>query len=415
MDQLQVNAAATEAQNDAEAEKFYDTLRSSGYDEARAGKLAELAFSLMKGISSILTRVELELTIGPDDDGMPLPLQHDERLLPYWKRFTDALSASNECTHIKRLKLFRIQLTKLVRDMLRQPLNKAPLDFLSFNDNGLGEDDYNWIINLLNTNTSLKTLYIKSNPLESFDNLSKAVADHPKLDAILLENCGIGHNVGVMKAVLNVFCLRVVSLTNNDIDSYGATLISDCLITNPTLQKLYLEENLLNDDDAKKFAFSLKSNTNLRMLDLSQNNLITREGMLYLAYSVYNINSLNAMGVSNHTCFIQFKDEEDVLDLRHVNEYVDPVINKNLKLFGLLQRYDMNYLKDDTPLQIIPKVLALLNIVAKNNELDAIFGFMKEWNLPLLYTNRRLVKDPRRSSGIGKNVIKYIKKCMGKK
>lgn len=137
------------------------------------------------------------------------------------------------------------------------------------------------------------------------------MVDHPKLDVILLDNCGIGQNNGIMKAVLNVFCLREVRLKNNDIDSYGATLISDCLITNPPIKELSLEDNFLNNEDAKKFASSLKSNTNLRMLRLPLNNM-TAEGVLSISKSIFNTTSLNSMGVSNHTCAIQFKAEEDV-------------------------------------------------------------------------------------------------------
>ena len=91
----------------------------------------------------------------------------------------------------------------------------------------------------------------------------------------------------------------------------------------------------------------------------------------------------------------------------HINEHANPGINKNRKIFHLLP----HYLKDDTPLQIIPKVLVLLHNVA-SNKLDAIFGFMKEWNMPLLYTSRCLGKDPRRSHRLRK---KMVMKYMGKK
>lgn len=95
----------------------------------------------------------------------------------------------------------------------------------------------------------------------------------------------------------------------------------------------------------------------------------------------------------------------------HINEHANPGINKNRKIFHLLP----HYLKDDTPLQIIPKVLVLLHNVARNeasNELEAIFGFMKEWSMPILYTSRCIGKDPRRSDRIRK---KKVMKCKEKK
>jgi len=391
---------------------FHQEVISSGYEESIARELSATVRLLLQGTGLLWTRANqddlLDLVVGPGGDGMPL--QHDERLLKYWIRFTGALS----CVHFSNcapinLSLLRIQLDKKVAEMLLQSVKKAPLELLSLCNNSLGKDGYNWLVELLSTITSLKTLYIKSNPMESNNvaNLSKTVANHPKLDIILFENCGIGQSNSVMKSVVNVFCLREVSLENNDIDSYGATLISDCLATNPTIQTLYLRHNLLNNEDAKKLAFSLKSNTNLLVLNLSLNN-ITVEGMSSLSYSVCNITSLNSVSDSNHTCLIQFKEEEDVLNLRYVNRFLDPVFNKNAKLFGMLQR--RKRILEDTPLQIIPKVLVLLHNVA-SDKLDAIFGFMKEWNMPLLYTSC-LGKDPRRSNRLRK---KMVMKYMGKK
>ena len=274
------------------------------------------------------------------------------------------------------------------------------------------------MVQLLNTNTSVKSFHIELNPIQTEDvatNLSKAIADHPNVDDVVLNKCGVGQKDAVMKSILPLLCLKEVYLDGNHIGSYGAKLISDSLATNPTLQKLYLQGNLLNDTDAKNLSKSLKTNTNLRMLDLSL-NIITLDGKRSLALSVIDISclnsdsnstSLNAVSESNHTCLVKFTDEEDVLSLGQFNRYADPVSNKNIKLFGVLQRY---HLKEDTPLQIIPKVLALLHNVARN-QLDALFRFMKEWNMPLLYTSR-LGKEPRRSKRIRK---KMVTEFMGKK
>lgn len=102
----------------AEANKFYNTLRSSGYDQPYARELARLVRSLMKSTSSLQTRAGQQLNLKIDPGGNDMPLQHDERLLLYWKRFTDALSSRSKCSALTRFAL-------------------------------------NWIINLLNANTSL--------------------------------------------------------------------------------------------------------------------------------------------------------------------------------------------------------------------------------------------------------------------
>ena len=170
-------------------------------------------------------------------------------------------------------------------DMLVQSLKKAPVDSLYFYNNALGEDGYNSLVQLLNTNTSVKSFHIELNPIQTKDvatNLSKAIADHPNVDDVVLNKCGVGQKDAVMKSILPLLCLKEVYLDGNHIGSYGAKLISDSLATNPTLQKLYLQGNLLNDTDAKNLSKSLKTNTTLRMLDLSL-NIITLDGKRSLA------------------------------------------------------------------------------------------------------------------------------------
>ena len=148
------------------------------------------------------------------------------------------------------------------------------------------------------------------------------------------------------------------------------------------------------------------------MLNVSLNT-ITREGKRSLALSVIDPLNLNSISESNHTCLVKFTEEEDVLNLRHVNTFTDSVLNKNLKLIHAL-KHGTNYLKDDTPLHIIPRVLVLLGTTIPfktRYKLDGIFGFIKEWNMPLLYTSR-LGKEPRRSKRIRK---KMVMKYMGNK
>ena len=188
MDQLQVGSSPQ-----AEANKFYATLRSSGYDQAYARELARLVRSLMKSTSSLQTRAGQQLNLIIDPGGNDMPLQHDERLLPYWERFTDALSSRSKCSALTRFALINVKMNdRKVAEMLLKTVKNAPLNVLYFCNNGLGEREYNWIINLLNANTSLQTLCIGSNPMnpsqELVANLSKAVVDHSKLDVILLED-----------------------------------------------------------------------------------------------------------------------------------------------------------------------------------------------------------------------------------
>ena len=408
-----------------EAIAFFNNLISSGYDETLSRGLSTAVLGLLKGISTLRTALqsgaieedELSVDVGVAADGM---LMHNDILLPYWKRFTAVLSSVTLVEHkYINIGLQRIQLSKEVRDILLQSLSlkTAPVNRLYFSHNGLGEDGYIWLIEVLNSNTSLKEMYIKSNPIgiSSATNLSKAAADHPKLDVIILKNCGLGQNNGLMKAVLPLLCMRVLILDGNHISSYGAELISDCLATNPNIERLCLKDNLLNDADAKKLSGSLKTNTNLKALSLV-GNPITQDGMVPFFLSVYNIASFNTISDSNHICLIKFSDEEDIFGLNVINKYTNPVHNKRLKIAKALMRNiqsmsGLSYLKEDIPIELIPRLIALLGNTAAYDRLTALFKFMSEWSMPLLYTSR-IGKEPRRSKRIWK---KSVTLYLGKK
>lgn len=403
------------------AEQFPDLI-SLGYGETVAHDLSNFALSLLKGSSKLITKADKVMVSVGVADGLGLdivsPLQHDDIILPYWKTFAAALFSITLISERKFTSVCfgRVQLSKEVMDMLLQSLKSVPLDRLAFYYNGLGKDGYSWLIEVLKSNTSLKTLSIESNPIESdvvATKLINVLIEHPNVDIIALDGCRLGQNNGVMNVILPALQhLTEVILRDNDIGSYGATLISGYLAKNPLIQKLLLDDNLLNDADAKKLSECLKTNNNLRVLDVSLNT-ITREGKVYLLLSIFNPTSLNSLSDSNHTCFIRLTDEEDVFGLRSFNTFIDHEINKNVKLASPLQ-HGTKYLKIDTPLQIMPRVLALLGTTIQltpKYKLDGLFKFMSEWSMPLLYTSR-LGKEPRRSNRIRK---KMVMKYMGKK
>lgn len=82
--------------------------------------------------------------------------------------------------------------------------------------------------------------------------------------------------------------------------------ISECLASNPMLTLLSLKDNLLNDADAAILAKSLKSNTNLRILEIAGNN-ISEVGMKSFHLAVEDLSGFNAMSESNHTCLLDDK------------------------------------------------------------------------------------------------------------
>ena len=99
-------------------------------------------------------------------------------------------------------------------------------------------------------------------------------------------------------------------MTNSSLGSRSALIISQHLANNPSINCLYLNGNLFNDDDAVLFARSLQSNKNLIELWLKNNNF-TNEGIKTLYDSVYATKSLNAIHDSNTTCEIILFDKNE--------------------------------------------------------------------------------------------------------
>ncbi|EJK65420.1 hypothetical protein THAOC_13717, partial [Thalassiosira oceanica] len=73
----------------------------------------------------------------------------------------------------------------------------------------------------------------------------------------------------------------------------------------------------LNNDDAVLIARSLGGNTNLSLLDVSD-NVIQERGMRALYEAVSDTSTLNALSDSNHSCFLEGVTED--FDLDGINE-----------------------------------------------------------------------------------------------
>ena len=229
----------------------------------------------------------------------------------------------------------------------------------------------------------------------------------------------IGQDDDIMAAIVtSLNHLGEVSLGGNCIGSNGATLISNCLRSNPGLRFLDLGENLLNDDDAIMLAGSLKTNTKLRKLVL-RGNYITQVGIRALSIAVLSLFDLNALHDSNHTCCLDI-GEDDVLS--KFNSFVDSEVNWKVKILGALVLHNEGYTNifhiEDAPIEIMPRVLAFLQEEEGNevmdpsryNSLNAGFMLMREWNMPLLYSSC-IGPELRRSERIRKKMIMHY---MGK-
>jgi len=356
--------------------------------------------------SSSETR-ELHVGIAAYEDHLPNILLPHKVLLTAWEKLANAMSSITN-RGIITLSIQNMEVSKEVFDMLLESVQQAsPLQLLNLVRNNLFVNDYgvDFVVDVLKANASINCVGIMNNLIESADDaqsLADALINHPKLDTIVLDRCGLGRNESIMKSIVPLLgSLDKIQLAGNQIGSSGIKLISDCLAMNPSVNTLSLIDNLLNDEDAAVLANSLMSNTNLRILRIAGNS-ITQEGMKSFHLAVRNTSSFNAISDSNHTCCISDGDEE----LSKVNIWIDPKFNETDKLFSVLRHQGNMHILNNIPIELMPRVLYLLQgrgFVDSLN-INPVFWFIRQWCMPLLYTNC-VGLEPRRSERVRKRKV----------
>lgn len=397
----------------------YARLLSLGYGEAHAREIVSTGRLLKQGTLKLNRRkqgpsranetemIRIAAFIYGNYGNPDTVLLHDDILLPSWKTFADTLSSITTHDHgFIHIHLGQVHLGTVVSDMLLQSFKTAPLLSLTLKKNDLGADGIKFVVNAVKMNATLEALYIHDNHIESGNDAAcivRAVDKHPKVDRLTLENCDIGQSDAVMSAIVPaVFHLRQVSLRGNNIGSHGAILISSSITSNPGIEKLLLNDNLLNDDDATMFAESLRTNTKLRMLNLMGNH-ITELGINALSIAVLGTD-INAINDSNHTCWIFVGDGS-----HRVNTFDDPKMNREEKMLNALCHLTACDL-DDVPVGIMPRVLDLLQRKVfpefEINDLELVFDFFREMSMSLLRTIR-IGPELRRSDYIRKKMVMH--------
>ena len=165
--------------------------------------------------------------------------------------------------------------------------------------------------------------------------LLEVLSTHSSLERIRLENCcnnakGVDGYSILCSIITNHAHILGINLDSNMIRPMG-THLTHFLTTNPPLNELSLQDNLLDDDDARLIATALKHNTNLRKLHLDGNK-ITDDGCTAIGSVLFDRSSLNSAATSNHTCMVTGIELEECTN----NKYDLPERNKHLKIYALL-------------------------------------------------------------------------------
>ena len=281
-----------------------------------------------------------------DDNTDEVILRYDDQFIPYWKTFTDALqhtkidfdASANNRSHFA---IHNIQLSSTILAMIALALQKKKIDIFRLwgNEYKSISDGIDFAIDVIQNN-EIKDFQWVNTAIDNMVHVTRllevlSTSTHQSLERIRLENC-----CNTVKGVdgYSILCAIItehahilgINLDSNMIRPMG-THLTHFLSTNPPLNELSLQDNLLDDDDARLIANALKNNSNLRKLHLDGNK-ITDDGCTSIGSVLFDRTSLNSAATSNHTCMVSGIDLEECTN----NKYVLPERNKHLKIYALL-------------------------------------------------------------------------------
>jgi len=203
-------------------------------------------------------------------------------------------------------------------------------------------------------NTSLNEVVFSSNQIgsENIVDIITALSMHPQLNRIVLDGMNIGRNPCTALSTLlrcSTTNLQSLSLNDNDIDDDGIKSLSQSirgsklqelnlagnrsistrgwkavssLLATPNccLERLDISDNNIGDDEALLFADALASNSSLRYLDLTGDDMTIRHEDFTVI--LCDESSINKTYLSNHTfqggnriCYTRSRDFQLILEL----------------------------------------------------------------------------------------------------
>jgi len=179
--------------------------------------------------------------------------------------------------------------------------SSTSLRYLDIDDNDFGIDGVRSIIPLLQNCPHLTTLFMSANTnidTECFELVLSAL-DGKSMEELFISSCNITDISALDR--YNLPHLKQLNLNWNKIGREGCIILSNLLQQEgSTLTTLYLRDTGMGDQEADIIAASLKHNTKLKELYLSENNLTNETYVVFLKLLV-DITSIDTVYSSNHT------------------------------------------------------------------------------------------------------------------
>jgi Ran GTPase-activating protein (RanGAP) involved in mRNA processing and transport len=175
--------------------------------------------------------------------------------------------------HIENVEMKKERIAALVAIFRNGRDYNSSKDF-NFNNANICGEGIKYLSNLVYVSSMLQSFSISHNQIDNMESaccLSRSLKSSSSIDDLSLAYCDLGRSPEILSIMLKSD-VRYINLKSNNIDSLGAVTIAEYLGSNPPIHCIKLLTNRLNDDDALLTSQALKRNSNLRHLDLLENN-----------------------------------------------------------------------------------------------------------------------------------------------
>lgn len=342
-------------------------------------------------------------------------LRYDDALLPHFIELADAIRIN---PIIVSLHLWRIELNpSVLQVLLSATRHNENIDDLGFFNVRLADDEecLSLLYDIVSTLPSLRSLAWNGDGRERTKITSMLTGTAVRNELIRhldFSKCFRGEQraavgVDVLTSLLTSGReFRSISFGGNDLS--GIVPICDALASNPPITFLNLNDNLLDDEDAKSIAEALASNTTLRGLYLEKNRF-TDAGKRVLILAVHDNSDLNTLSGCNHTCCFSGVGDRSPNRRENVSEFSDWQFNRGIKIYDELSEQcrenNIALLLEtelgESSLLLLPKVLELVKKYSFNvstrersglhsilSPLSIYFELLKTWKMPEIFVRK---------------------------
>ena len=396
---------------------------SMGYSEDDAQLMEKLQNDIKKYCDNN-GDIDIDLR-GRNEFGL---LPHHDLMIPHWQKLLKSLKGRTNVA----FGLVDISLPASLLETVFPALQLVNIVELTLFGCRMGSEGFTLLSSFLENNSNLESLGVGADDINGYSidqgmsvasTFSEAIKNHPTLEKVFIAACIAYNTTNILRTILEgTTTIKDLTISMHYFDSEDIAVFADFISSNNPTEVLTLNQCNITDYDTLLLASSLKTNTNLKMLYLYDNE-ITQDGETTLLNALYNPTSIDSIIKSNHTCYTRTHDStrnrnsivETNLEAEVLVVNDDRVTHCNVwekirrKVVLALCRVDGEIfdlsLLNDIPPQLMPRVLELIQehttsrslslememeTIGDQLEIDALsrlFHTLRGWELPLLFVN----------------------------